>query len=419
MKKLILRCLFMAALALAATGVAAGATVVVNANSLWSTLVGGSGALGQPNSSDTILVTNGATLSVDVNNGQCAGIQLGDNTAGLGSGALVFGAGSQVTCAGAVTVGGIGGTGSLDFSAGGLLQVAGALSRSQPTRNVLRRNRDNRDSTPAGPQTVPAGLGPYNNLTLSNSGAKTITGVNVGGTLSWQGTATATGVPVYGASATLSYDGTASQTSGAEFTAAMQNLTVNNAAGVVLAGSGTVNGTLALNSGALTIGANTLTLNGAVTIGGGSLVGGASAGIVFGGSGAATTLPSVALNNLTVNRAGGLALNPSVTVNGTLTLTNGPVTGGGNLTLGNSAAIIMAAGSLDAAPNFGTSLNLTYAGSAGITTGPELPVSSSVLSALTVNNSGRGRHWARSATVQWHPHAHEQGRFQSGPTRSL
>ncbi len=87
-------------------------------------------------------------------------------------------------------------------------------------------------------------------------------------------------------------------------------------------------------------------------MGGGSLTGGASANIVFGGSGAGTTLPAVALNNLTVNRANGIALNPSVTVNGTLTLTNGAVTGGGNLTLGNSAAITVAAGSLDAAPNF-------------------------------------------------------------------
>src|SRR2546430_12103240 len=51
--------------------------------------------------------------------------------------------------------------------------------------------------------------------------------------------------------------------------------------------------------------------------------GGASANITCGGAGASTTLPSVTLNNLTINRANGINLGGDVTVGGTLTLTAG------------------------------------------------------------------------------------------------
>ncbi|MEI6124688.1 MAG: T9SS type A sorting domain-containing protein [Bacteroidota bacterium] len=62
----------------------------------------------------------------------------------------------------------------------------------------------------AGAQTV--GTGPFNNLTLSGTGAKTLTGVVVNGILSMEGTATATGTPTFGGAATLQYKGTASVT---------------------------------------------------------------------------------------------------------------------------------------------------------------------------------------------------------------
>ena len=132
--------------------------------------------------------------------------------------------------------------------------------------------------------------------------------------------------------------------------ATVNNLTVNNGAGVGLTAGPLVSGTLTLASGALSIGANTLTINGAIVLAGGSLTGGTSANIAFGGFGPATTLPAVTLNSLTVNCASGIALAPTVTVNGTLALTLGAVTSAGNLTLGNGAIISRVTGSLDAAP---------------------------------------------------------------------
>jgi hypothetical protein len=120
------------------------------------------------------------------------------------------------------------------------------------------------------------------------------------------------------------------------------------------------------------------------------LTGGTSANIAFGGFGPVTTLPAVTLNNLTVNCASGIALAPTVTVNGTLMLSLGAVTSAGNLTLGNGATIFRAAGSLDAAPSFGTSVNVAYTGTAGVTTGPEipaLPANAAVLNNLTLGYS--------------------------------
>jgi fibronectin-binding autotransporter adhesin len=186
------------------------------------------------------------------------------------------------------------------------------------------------------------------------------------------------------------YNGVAAQVTGNGLPATVNNLTVNNGAGVGLTAGPLVSGTLTLASGALSIGANTLTINGAIVLAGGSLTGGTSANIAFGGFGPATTLPAVTLNSLTVNCASGIALAPTVTVNGTLALTLGAVTSAGNLTLGNGATISRVTGSLDAAPSFGPSVNVTYTGTAGVTTGPEIPAvpaNAAVLNNLTLGYS--------------------------------
>ena len=194
-----------------------------------------------------------------------------------------------------------------------------------------------------------------------------------------------TGNRSYSASANYLYNGTEAQAAGNGLTAA-NNLTITNSAGVALSSWVTVTNSLALAAGNLSIGANTLTLNGAIDKTAGGLAGGASANIVIGGSGAATTLPAVELNNLTVNRAAGIALGGAVSAGGTLTLTSGAVTSANNLTMGNGATISRATGSLDAAPTFGTSVNVAYV-AGGVATGPELPTATSVLNNLTFSHT--------------------------------
>jgi hypothetical protein len=73
--------------------------------------------------------------------------------------------------------------------------------------------------------------------------------------------------------ANYTYNGAAAQISGDGLPATVNNLTVNNAAGVALTSGVTVNGTLALTSGDLTTGANTLTLAGTTCTGAADVVG--------------------------------------------------------------------------------------------------------------------------------------------------
>jgi len=59
------------------------ATITVTSTKLWSTINTGTGVGGQPNSSDRIIVRNGATLTVDVASSVCKAIQLASlNAAG-------------------------------------------------------------------------------------------------------------------------------------------------------------------------------------------------------------------------------------------------------------------------------------------------------------------------------------------------
>ncbi len=62
--------------------------------------------------------------------------------------------------------------------------------------------------------------------------------------------------------------------------------------------------------------------------------------------------------------------------------------GSGNVTLGNGGTISREAGTLSAAPTFSTTAHVEYTGTTGVTTGPELPLSTTVLGNLIIDNSG-------------------------------
>jgi len=109
-----------------------------------------------------------------------------------------------------------------------------------------------------------------------------------------------------------------------------------------------------------------------------------SRAVFFNGTSAQSITGSTTFDYVIVNNSAGLTLNSPVTVNQTLTLTSGALTSANNLTLGNGATISRDTGSLDAAPTFGTSANVTYTGTSAVTMGPEIPTSSTVLSNLTV-----------------------------------
>ena len=120
-----------------------------------------------------------------------------------------------------------------------------------------------------------ANPGTYTNLILGGTSAKTL-GLNttVNGTLSMQGTSTlalSTFALTYGGSSTLEYAGTSGQSTGPEFQAVLNNLTINNAAGVTMGSTCLVNGILSLANGLFTTtSAYPITLGSSATVSGGS-----------------------------------------------------------------------------------------------------------------------------------------------------
>nr|WP_315218734.1 T9SS type A sorting domain-containing protein [uncultured Flavobacterium sp.] len=97
------------------------------------------------------------------------------------------------------------------------------------------------------------------------------------------------------------------------------------------------------------------------------------------------------IRNLGIN--GNLTLGNAIQLNGNLTLTAGTLTNSGSLTLLNAATPIVnntinrSAGTLDAAPIFGSAINVNYSGSNAKTASFEMPSSSTLLNNLT-NSTG-------------------------------
>jgi trimeric autotransporter adhesin len=111
-----------------------------------------------------------------------------------------------------------------------------------------------------------------------------------------------------------------------------------------LSGPVTISDSLNIINGDLVIGTNTLTLNGPVG-GAGTLTGSATSNISIGGSAANATLnftqtssASRSLNNLILNRTNGATISNALEISGTVTVTNGTLASGGNITLLSTAS---------------------------------------------------------------------------------
>ena len=138
-----------AALFLSITGTARAAAITVNSSENWSAITTGSGPGGQPSATDTITITTGATLTVNVANGVCASIQIGSTSILGGNGTLTFDANDQVTVSGAVTIGSanfLAGNGSINMGSGGTLIADSftvgrrAHGRQMPRQTALQLN---------------------------------------------------------------------------------------------------------------------------------------------------------------------------------------------------------------------------------------------------------------------------------------
>ena len=139
--------------------------------------------------------------------------------------------------------------------------------------------------------------------------------------------------------------------SGAQYVAGAtyNNLTVSGSGTKTLSGSATVSGTLTLTSGTVTTGANTLTLNGSINQTTGNIdASNASASVIFSGSSVQAIPASMftgLIKNITFSNNVGVTLNSSLTVNGTCTV-NGvlncgttTIGGSGSTTVNSSATV--------------------------------------------------------------------------------
>ena len=203
--------------------------------------------------------------------------------------------------------------------------------------------------------------------------------LNIGGTASTLTLVTTANIPN-----TVAYTSTGSQS---VMGLTYNNLTFSGASTKTLTGAATVNGTLTISAGTLADGGFTLTANGNVVNNGTHT--GAGQISLSGGSVVHSLTGTGAYQNLNLNDSNGATIaSGTSTVNGTLSLTAGILgSSGGGLTLGNSASISLAAGSLSVTPTFGTSVNLIYNSTSAIITGLELPISTTVLNNLTINDA--------------------------------
>lgn len=99
------------------------ATITISSSINWSEISNGSGNNGLPSIEDTITVQNRATLTVDVPDAVCGGIQLGQSGGFISIGTLLFNNGSQVIVNGIVIIGSNGfiNGGVVDMTSGGKL----------------------------------------------------------------------------------------------------------------------------------------------------------------------------------------------------------------------------------------------------------------------------------------------------------
>ncbi|GAB4093281.1 hypothetical protein GCM10028786_22080 [Flaviaesturariibacter terrae] len=299
------------------------------------------------------------------------------NAAGTLNNVTINGGAVSLTSGTAPTIGGTllmaSSAGSLGFApyyaSGSLLQYNASLTRG---------NEWSSNAATAG--TLGSTAGYPNNVTVSSN--STLTMLSAGGTTD----RAIAGTLTVNSGSTFNNGGR----SGALSVGALTNAgTFSNTASsgkIIVNGSVSNSGTITLSTTAgndldvygdwTRVGAATFTDNNRTV----SFLGSSNAGIT-----AASSVP--VFNNLVINKTGGatLTLNNAVSAPANVYLTAGTVASAGNLQLSSASVITRNTGSLDAAPSFGSGIDVVYTGA--VTTGFELP-STNIVRNVTVNSAG-------------------------------
>jgi autotransporter-associated beta strand protein len=252
-----------------------------------------------------------------------------------------------------------------------------------------------------------AGLGVTNNLSVAGASDRFVFHVNGSRHLQLSGQISGSGYIVKRGTATLTLTGANSYTgltyvtggtlrlnkTGGTTIPATNNVTING--GTLRVSTNQTINNLTLSSGTLTVDAGTtLTINGTYNATGGTInnlgtIVYAGGTVTFPGTGVTVNNGTAStLTNLEIASSGTVTLGTAITVSGGLTLSAGTFTNGSNLTLSNGATITRSGGTLSNTPTFGSSVNVVYAQhGSSITTGNEIPATSTVLNNVTISNT--------------------------------
>ena len=188
------------------------------------------------------------------------------------------------------------------------------------------------------------------NITFNSGGATPVEITRTAGGFGGTGAQSA----VFTSPVNLTYNNLTTTTSGFEVPLSatkLNNITINNAGGLVMSADRTINGTLTLTAGTLTIGTvgtprNLIYKGNSINRTTGNIdasIAGPVAGITFANT-SALILPADLFTgnifNMTLNGAGGVTLGSPIFINNTLTLTSGQISLGANdLTIGAAGSI--------------------------------------------------------------------------------
>ena len=322
--------------------------------------VSGSGFIRGSSTSSMIINGTGALGTLNFESGNRSLANLTINRTGTGA-AVTLGTDLAVGTALTLTSGALN-IGSTSLSIGGSIsRTSGTIGASSGT---VVFNGSSAQTFSSAAFTSAA----INNLTINNTaGVSMSSAITVSGTLNLQSGALSTGSNILTLPGTLTrtsgtiststtgtvvFNGSSAQSIPASaFTSgAINNLTINNAAGVSVGSSLTVGATLTLTSGNLSIGSNTLTLNGTVSRTSGNLAGGNSSNLSIGGAAGSLFFASGGTNNflrsLTIGASGSATLGNALNITaydgsaeGVVTVTSGgSLNANGFLTLKSSAS---------------------------------------------------------------------------------
>jgi hypothetical protein len=270
------------------------------------------------------------------------------------------------------------GTGTLNFNGPGNIQTYARVG----TISALNYSINAGSIVDVGTSTMP-GTGSF---TLSGE-------LRTGSATGLNGTLTTSGTKTFNANATITYNGSVAQVMGTLYPASPAsgiNVTINNTLGVTTSIATTiVPGNLFLQSGNLIVAASqTLQLDGTVSRTSGNISMNASANLTINGNGALGVSPfpfaaDQSFNNFIINRSSGtITLGNNVTVNGTMSFSNG------TLAIESNQVTLNGAVSVSSGLLSGTSSSTLSVAGAGALNTINFASGGNILGTLNLNRSG-------------------------------